>query len=612
MKNLWIRISFGVIAFSLWASAAQAAGLAIAPSAITNDLLGKISFTITGLSPGQSVLLEAYADLNLNGTIDASEPLVQGGRLTDGLLPSVGGVRNLNVPGDEDGAVNGQIRMDLQYPSGEKGLAVVAGRRLIRISDAGNGTTLATGSLDIKQKPFPQGAKGRITAAAGGAPLANAIVVLVPQNSGPVTGTSTDSAGYFSLYAPPGNYVVVPLAPGYVADFSGGVAVAASAMSTRDLVLPASTRTITGKVKDSATGATLPGVFIQAQSGSGQFVGAFSLRDGSYSIGVGAGSYSVSPSSGSFDQQGYVGWGDGIPADTTAASVANFDLLADQATALIYGTVKDSKAKPVLGIGLWAEDPSHRYNPSGISFAPAGDYCVGARPGDWWIAPDNQELAARGYTGSGTNVTLVANQAVKADFVLGLVTAHLAGRVLDETGAPVDGAWVSAWDEQGGQSGTSTDQAGNFDLGVAGGNWYVRVSTDDLRQRGLVGPQLPLSLGDGETRSGIVLLARHSTREITGQIRTSSGHPLEGISVYASYVIGTTNYTDTVNTDASGNYRLTVFPGSWDVWPECHDLQIIGLSCLTSGRVLVGGGNATLNLVVDGGGPPRRDHALAP
>src|SRR5687768_18299753 len=49
------------------------------------------------------------------------------------LFRSIGGIRNVNVPGDEDGSTNGQIRASLIFPAeGESGRA--AGKFLYRVT----------------------------------------------------------------------------------------------------------------------------------------------------------------------------------------------------------------------------------------------------------------------------------------------------------------------------------------------------------------------------------------------------------------------------------------------------------------------------------------------
>jgi hypothetical protein len=65
--------------------------------------------TVSGFLANDVVRVGVYWDVNRNGVIDSNEPLAACYKLMDGQLPKIGGVRNGNVPGDEDGAVNGSI-----------------------------------------------------------------------------------------------------------------------------------------------------------------------------------------------------------------------------------------------------------------------------------------------------------------------------------------------------------------------------------------------------------------------------------------------------------------------------------------------------------------------
>ena len=75
--------------------------------------------------------MQRYADVNANGLIDPQEWLVQSFPVTDGVRPMIGGVRNINVPGDEDGAVNSTCAASCAsirglLPGAEQAVACVA------------------------------------------------------------------------------------------------------------------------------------------------------------------------------------------------------------------------------------------------------------------------------------------------------------------------------------------------------------------------------------------------------------------------------------------------------------------------------------------------------
>src|SRR3989442_8524001 len=103
--------SFGLAALLIGglAAASQAATISISPASISNSFSGNLTIQIGGLTNGETVLVERFLDLNTNGIIDAAEPLVQSFKLTDGQVSSIGGVRNGNIPGDNDLGTNSQI-----------------------------------------------------------------------------------------------------------------------------------------------------------------------------------------------------------------------------------------------------------------------------------------------------------------------------------------------------------------------------------------------------------------------------------------------------------------------------------------------------------------------
>src|ERR1051325_4331060 len=103
---------FLLLSAELWTAAVSRAAVALtlSPSSISNTYPGSVSLQITGLTNGESVLLERFIDANTNAAVDSGELLVQSFQVTDGQVTSFGGVRDANVAGDEDGAVNSQIR----------------------------------------------------------------------------------------------------------------------------------------------------------------------------------------------------------------------------------------------------------------------------------------------------------------------------------------------------------------------------------------------------------------------------------------------------------------------------------------------------------------------
>ena len=100
-------------------STAAAVVFSVTPSAVSNTYNGTITLQVTGLTNGETVVVQKFLDANANGVIDASDWLVQQFSLTDGQAGmSIGGIVNSNVPGDTD-STGGQITAQLSFQNGD-------------------------------------------------------------------------------------------------------------------------------------------------------------------------------------------------------------------------------------------------------------------------------------------------------------------------------------------------------------------------------------------------------------------------------------------------------------------------------------------------------------
>jgi hypothetical protein len=217
---------------------AQTPTLNITPPSITNDYVGKIVLTISNITSGQKVIVQKYLDVNGNGIIDGQDSLVQSFGVTDGKVPLIGGVRNISVPGDEDGATNGQVRVELNYPRLNQTLDHIAGHYLFQVVDPNGVFSPIVAPFSIMQKAYPQGVNGQAVAAGTGLPLTNAVVVLVQPNGDNGAGTVADANGNFSISNSPGNFAVVAFRSGCVADqSSAGVGIASNSFAILNLTI---------------------------------------------------------------------------------------------------------------------------------------------------------------------------------------------------------------------------------------------------------------------------------------------------------------------------------------------------------------------------------------
>ncbi|HEX4454450.1 MAG TPA: carboxypeptidase-like regulatory domain-containing protein [Kofleriaceae bacterium] len=136
-------------------------------------------------------------------------------------------------------------------------------------------------------------------------------------------------------------------------------------------------------------------------------------------------------------------------------------------------------------------------------------------------------IAAEFAEGRSREVTLAANDVISdVDVVLGAGT-YVAGRVTDQSGAPVAGAEVSAQPEVGAPVENFTDSDGQYRIGPLSGKLVLRVSAYGHGEARLA---LELALADGTTaaehREDVVLEVADAT--LLGTLVDSTGIPVGG------------------------------------------------------------------------------------
>ncbi len=601
MKPISLRFSLAVsCALALIPSAQAAVGLSVSPANIISDYVGKITLTIPGLSAGQTVRVERFSDLNGNGVVDApTDRVFRSFTVTDGQLPIIGGVRNLNVPGDDDGTVNGQIRVDLDSPGIDTVFGTASGSFIYRVSDPLNVFSSVTQTFTAAQKVYAQGIRGRVTAVAGGSALAGAFVALLSANGIGISGAFADATGNYELKTLPGNYLIIPLSSGYIADFSAGSAtVTPNQFTIKDLALATGAFSISGRLTDATSGAGIAGIFMLGQSANNLFSGAITDINGNYSFVVSASQWEVQVNGSGMPELGYLR-PDKIITNITSASAANVNFAVPKATALIYGTVKDNLNNPVSGVETRADDQNNNlYESQGLSFAPNANYTLGVLAGTWNATVQSDTLPA-GYTaGTSVSVTLSVGQSMEANLVVSATTAHLLGQVVNTSGTPQSGVEIQANPETGGNGPqVITLGDGSFDLGVSGGSWTIQLHNNNEAPSNLIGPNLTFDVTDGVNINNINYVVRSVTAQITGIITNTLGSPLSNLGVYAFATINGTSYNQFTRTDVSGHFSLGVVNGTWSVGVDSNGLDSRGYNAMNNQTVVVNGGNQTANFV---------------
>jgi hypothetical protein len=505
IQNLFLSLALFV---SLTQTGRATVAFTVTPAAVSNTYSGTITLVVTGLTNTETVVVQKYLDVNTNGVIDAGDILWQQFNLTDGQAGMViGGVTNINVPGDTDGAANGSITAKLIFQFAQSP-AAIAGNYLFKLSSPVGHFLPLTNSFTVTNFPFGQKFTG--TVASNGVAVPNAGVLLF-QGSGhdlnPIAGAVANNAGVYTITASAGTYLLAAIKGNYVADTTAAanLVLGGSATINTNLNLIATTETISGQIIDTNSGVGLPGILVPVQTKTGLLGISFTDTNGNFTAGVNASQWGIGTDSAGLAVHGYLGLQNKMGFDTTTGSVANVTIALSKATALFYGTVKDNGGNPLPGVvAIYAYDNNN--NGNGLyqadGYTDTNGYYVTTAVGglggnDTWQLQVDNTSSFPNYIFSqpafdqngGTNLN--AGQSVPVNFTAIPATNQITGNVKDSNGTniAVVGVWASetingAYYFQY----VDTDTNGNYTMNVAGGTWSVGVEcfggSDSLSQLG--------------------------------------------------------------------------------------------------------------------------------
>jgi hypothetical protein len=382
---------------------------------------------------------------------------------------------------------------------------------------------------------------------------------------GAVTGTD----GSFTIYATPGDYVILSVDAGQIANASAGLTINPNAFTSDDLTNIASDgTTISGQVTDSVTAAGLPGIALMAQTSSGLFVYRPTGSNGNYTLFVNSNNWTVKLNGGEGSILGYcVGSTNKLSADTSSGSVSNVDFQLIKGNALVYGTVTTAQSNPVPTLTMEAQDTNYDlFNGQGLTDAN-GNYSVAVVAGGDDVQPD---MLAGYINPPSAFFTVSSGQAVRENFVMQAVSSYLSGVVQDNFGNPLGNAQLIA-DPTNDPTGSldigfQSAPDGTFSVGVGPGGWSLALECNFANGSDLISASLIINVTSGVNVSNLVLIAQHATATIFGRVTDSSGNPLSFVSIFANATLGGTNYVSgCVNTDTNGNYSVLAFPAEWSL-----------------------------------------------
>jgi len=467
---------FMMLALLVGQSALATVTFTITPSAISNTFVGAITLQINGLTNGEHVIVDHYVDLNSNGIIETNDLLMGHFLMTDGQRAVIGGVTNLNVPGDLTGT-NGAITALVNDYAPQLQLPV--GAHLFRLSSPSGHFPSLTNSFTITNWPFAQTIKGVVKS--GSTNLANALVVIQRGVKSGIAGvTVADSSGNYSFRAPAGNYAMIPFKSGYVMSGSLSVLLATNATVTTNFAMIPATRTLSGRLADSAnTNLGLPGILVVWQSVGGAIVVCTTDTNGNFTAPVTSDIWNVKLQQRSgLPALGYIIFSGEATHnfDTTTGSVTTASITVPKGNAMFYGTIKNNLNAPMPGVEFSGYDQYTKlYSTTGWSDTN-GNYCAVTTTNNWSIGVSSDDPIFRSYVvSSGNSATLSSNQAVRVDFLAEPMTGVITGNVSSATG-PVIGLLISGNASVGNnnlQSYAITDGNGNYSFAVFNGNWDV-------------------------------------------------------------------------------------------------------------------------------------------
>jgi len=603
---------FGWFLLPFFGLAVHAATFTLTPNVVSNDYSGLITFKMTGLPAGETVLVQQFDDVNSNSVVDVGDICVRSELVTDGQARLLNGATNINLFRDEDGTTNGAIAASINFAAGPD-IARGVASYLFRFSSPSNHFAPTNLTFTVNNQAYNQVVQG--TVISGSTNVPSAYVALVENSGGNVqivvTGTTADSNGNYLLRALPGVYQVMAFHAGYVGSLPNFpvVTLQTNATFTTNLNLIAATTTLAGSLVASIN--LLVKVLPNAQliAFSTNFLVTFSEADSNsnFSIPVTTNNvWTVRATAQSAASEAYLVPDAGIENhyQTYTGPVTNAVITLKPATALINGRVADKSGNSITGVSLVANADFGQYNAFALSDSN-GFYSMAIDAGAGEVDVINlASPPASNYFWPTPQFNINNGQAINIS-VTGLpVTAHLRCHVTDDNATPLPGveAIADSYQFYGVYSMVTTDTNGDFDMPLFGGKWDFGIQTE---LTGLIFPNTPsFTIADGANLTNAIV-ARTVTGTISGYVHDSRGLGIANLSVAVTNQVGLTNFTLSGLTDSNGIYSVAVFNGAWNVSLNNDTLDNLGYTPADPVTVNVPPANGVANFMVAIVPPPQ-------
>ena len=302
-----------------------------------------------------------------------------------------------------------------------------------------------------------------------------------------MAGAVANNAGGYTVPAPPGTYSLAAFRGNYLVNFATlpTLTLGSGATVTTNLTITNATASISGNVVDAANSSiSLPGDLVSAQSKATGLMGiGFPNTNGNFIVGVQSGQWGVQADDTSLIVLGYLGLQNRTSVNAGATGVT---LAVPQATALIYGSVKDNLGNPFVGLDVYANDQNNNLYQTDAYTDANGNYVLGVLglgSSDPWRMQANGDNQLTNYVFSQSqlpnNGSIASGTAVLQNFTAILATNYITGNI-KFNGTNIVNVWVSANANINGtnyQTGVDTDGNGNYSFNVADGSWNISLNT---------------------------------------------------------------------------------------------------------------------------------------
>ena len=577
---------------------------------IGEDFLDYLEIGVDGLSLGQTIRLERFLLDNNKGLLNQNATLLDSRLLTDGFLPLMGAEPNYNETLD-------YIEIDLEavtFRDGEilsyfpirSGFEAIPGQYIYRVSSPSNAFEAQTNRLTIHTSETDQSFTGRVMHK--NTPVTGAWVALLQSVGDGAYGhlrkvAVTDSEGHYTLYAPfADEFDLVAVAPGFVAPFSVGTGeyIEEEHVIERDLELVAGTRTLSGKVVDSATGEAIPGlpVTFLTSNAAGQingklFTHTWTDSEGKFSARVTPGIWGITFKSSDVSSRSYVTGLDRAVAvaDTTESNIEDLVVPLTRGTCLIAGTLsssietdEDGEPLPLEGVEVMAFNQEHGLAASGVTYED-GWFNLAVPPGHWTVFPFSYDLETAYHPGSSSHDAYftAADQSIELDIEASPIGGVLEGYVTTPDEAPVGRLRLVAFNTDGErlesviQNSYESDGYYNFYLGT--GNWFVFPDASAAADRELLFRDLPRvhvpTEGDAFDANwkSHPIQTEAPTGTLDWTLKDQSNNPVSNVKVHAMMTTSSgTVYDAFGRTNNEGIAHIPVIAGKWKIHASITDL----------------------------------------